>query len=75
MLKKIQIKSQTNTVDAIEQSYVTVMNRSQKLDVLTRFLEVEENQATIIFTRTKTESTELAEKFSRIISFTPMSPP
>ncbi|OGT39943.1 MAG: hypothetical protein A3E81_02160 [Gammaproteobacteria bacterium RIFCSPHIGHO2_12_FULL_36_30] len=60
--KKIQIKSQTNTVDAIEQSYVTVMNRSQKLDVLTRFLEVEENQATIIFTRTKTESTELAEK-------------
>lgn len=60
--KKIHIKSQTNTVEAIEQCYVTVSNRHQKLDVLTRFLEIEDNQAVIIFTRTKTESTELAEK-------------
>ncbi|OGT41706.1 MAG: hypothetical protein A3F13_03005 [Gammaproteobacteria bacterium RIFCSPHIGHO2_12_FULL_40_19] len=60
--KKIQIKSQTNTVEAIEQCYVSVSNRNQKLDVLTRLLEVEENQAVIIFTRTKTESTELAER-------------
>jgi superfamily II DNA/RNA helicase len=30
--------------------------------VLTRLLEIEENQAVIIFTRTKTESTELAER-------------
>lgn len=60
--KKIQIKSQTNTVEAIEQCYITVSNRNQKLDVLTRLLEIEENQAVIIFTRTKTESTELAER-------------
>jgi len=60
--KKIHIKSQTNTVEAIEQCYVTVSNRNQKLDVLTRLLEIEENQAVIIFTRTKTESTELAER-------------
>lgn len=60
--KKIQIQSQSNTVDAITQSYVTVMNRDQKLAVLTRFLEAEDNEAVIIFTRTKTESLELAEK-------------
>jgi len=60
--KKIQIKSQTNTVEATEQCYISVSNRNQKLDVLTRLLEVEENKAVIIFTRTKTESTELAEK-------------
>jgi ATP-dependent RNA helicase DeaD len=60
--KKIQIKSQTNTVEAIEQCYITVSNRNQKLDVLTRLLEAEDNQAVIIFTRTKTESTELAER-------------
>lgn len=60
--KKVQIKSLTNTVEAIEQCYVSVSNRNQKLDVLTRLLEVEENQAVIIFTRTKTESTELAER-------------
>ncbi|EKD77505.1 MAG: hypothetical protein ACD_42C00315G0003 [uncultured bacterium] len=59
---KIHIKSHTNTVEATEQCYVTVMNRHQKLEVLTRFLETEENQAVIIFTRTKTESMELAEK-------------
>ncbi|PJB10418.1 MAG: DEAD/DEAH box helicase, partial [Gammaproteobacteria bacterium CG_4_9_14_3_um_filter_38_9] len=56
--KKIQIKSSTNTVEAIEQSYISVSNRNQKLDVLTRILEVEDNQGVIIFTRTKTESTE-----------------
>lgn len=61
---KIQIKSHTNTVDAIAQSYISVVNRNQKLEVLTRLLEAEENQGVIIFTRTKTESAELAEKLS-----------
>lgn len=60
--KKIQIKASTNTVEAIEQCYISVFNREQKLDVLTRLLEMEDNQAVIIFTRTKTESTELAER-------------
>lgn len=60
--KKIQIKASTNTVEAIEQCYISVFNREQKLDVLTRLLEIEDNQAVIIFTRTKTESTELAER-------------
>lgn len=59
--EKIQIKAKTGTVDTIEQFYVRV-TRDQKLDVLTRFLEVEEPTAAIIFTRTKDTSSELAEK-------------
>lgn len=59
--KKIDIKPQKNTVAAIEQSYIRVANH-QKLDVLTRILEVEDIQAAIIFARTKNCSAELAEK-------------
>lgn len=59
--QKIQIKAQKNTVDTIEQFY-TLVSRNQKLDVLTRFLEVEDIQAAIIFSRTKTFAAELAEK-------------
>ena len=59
---KVQIKAATNTVEAISQSYIMVANRNQKLEVLTRLLESEENQGVIIFTRTKTESAELAER-------------
>lgn len=59
--KKIQIKSQTNAVETIQQCYISV-SRNQKLEVLTRFLEVEECQAMIVFTRTKNDSAELAEK-------------
>lgn len=61
---KIHIKAQTNTVEAIAQSYIAVANKTQKLEVLTRLLESEENQGVIIFTRTKTESAELAEKLA-----------
>ena len=59
--KKIQIKAKKNSVDTIEQFYACVL-RNNKLDVLTRFLEVEDIQAVIIFARTKTLSAELAEK-------------
>ena len=59
--KKIHIKPKETTVEAIEQFYTTV-TRNQKLEVLTRFLEVEDVQAAIIFTRTKNSSSELAEK-------------
>lgn len=57
----IHIKPTKKTVDAIEQFYIRV-SRNQKLDVLTRFLEVEDMQAAIIFARTKTCSAELAER-------------
>ena len=59
--QKIQIKPTESTLSAIEQVYICV-NRGQKLEVLTRLLEVENLQAALIFTRTKTSSAELAEK-------------
>ncbi len=59
--QKIHIKPKKSTVDAIEQCYTRV-SKNQKLDVLTRFLEVEDIQAAIIFARTKNCSSELAEK-------------
>lgn len=59
--KKVHIKSKVATVDTIEQFYTRV-TREQKLEVLTRFLEVEDPQAAIIFTRTKNTSSELAER-------------
>lgn len=57
----VKIQSEHKTVDNIEQSYMCV-SRDHKLDALTRYLEVEDTQAVIIFVRTKTYSTELAEK-------------
>lgn len=59
--QRIEIKPSKGTVNAIEQCYLSV-NKNQKLDVLTRLLEVEDVQAAIIFARTKTDSAELAEK-------------
>ena len=60
--EKVLIKStEKNTVDTIEQVYIRVA-QNQKLDVLTRVLEVEDVTAAIIFSRTKTWSGELAEK-------------
>ena len=59
--KKIHIKPTKQAVSAIEQVYIRVTNK-QKLEVLTRILEVENVQAAIIFTRTKNVSAELAEK-------------
>ena len=48
----IHIKGQTSTVETIAQNYWMV-NNHQKLDVLTRLLEVEEFDAMIIFVRTR----------------------
>lgn len=59
--KKIKIKPAETTVSAIEQCYMRV-SAKHKLESLTRFLEVEEFNAAIIFSRTKTGSAELAEK-------------
>ena len=58
----MKIKNSTATVTAIRQRYwqVTGIN---KLDALTRILEVEEDfDAAIVFVRTKTATVELAEK-------------
>lgn len=57
----VSITPKQRTVDTIEQFYIYVRD-DDKLNVLTRLLEVEDIQAAIIFTRTKNGSTKLAEK-------------
>ncbi|APZ44182.1 DEAD/DEAH box helicase [Acidihalobacter ferrooxydans] len=58
---EIRIKSQTSTVTATTQRYWLVEGLN-KLEALTRILEVEEADAWIVFVRTKTATAELAEK-------------
>ena len=60
---KVHIESNSETVDTIAQHYVLVSPK-HKLEALTRFLEMQEYDATIIFTRTKTMSSELADKLA-----------
>ncbi|MBV1911253.1 MAG: DEAD/DEAH box helicase [Kangiellaceae bacterium] len=61
--QEIRIKTKTATATTIEQSYLTVSHHA-KVDALTRILEVEESDAIIIFARTKTATTELADRLS-----------
>lgn len=61
--QEIRIKTKTATAPTIEQSYLTVSHHN-KLDALTRILEVEETDAIIIFARTKTATVELADRLS-----------
>ncbi|MBT0961471.1 DEAD/DEAH box helicase [Denitromonas iodatirespirans] len=59
---EIKIKSATSTVAAIRQSYWMVRGHD-KLDVLTRILEAEDElDAAIVFVRTKVATDELANK-------------
>lgn len=57
--EKINITPKQKTTTNIEQSYIYA-SRKQKLDFLIRYLEMESIQASIIFTRTKNDTTELA---------------
>lgn len=57
----IQIKPTESSAKNIQQFY-TVVGREYKLEALTRFLEIEDFTAAIIFTRTKNDSAELAER-------------
>jgi len=59
--KNISIKSRTATAETVRQRYWLVSG-FQKLDALTRILEVETFDAVLIFVRTKTATTELAER-------------
>lgn len=58
---EIQVKSETRTNTNITQRFLNVAHRN-KLDALTRILEVTEFEAMIMFVRTKHETEELAEK-------------
>ncbi|APT84523.1 DEAD/DEAH box helicase [Corynebacterium aquilae] len=59
--REITVKSETRTNTNITQRYLSVAHRN-KLDALTRILEVTEFEAMIMFVRTKHETEELAEK-------------
>ena len=59
--KEIAIVSRTATAETIHQRYWQVAGL-HKLDALTRILEVEPFDALIMFVRTKTATTELAER-------------
>lgn len=61
--KIIEIKSKHTKEVKIEQCHV-IVSRNNKLDALTRFLDVEPLDGAIIFTRTKTASSELTEKLT-----------
>jgi len=58
---QVTIKVKTATADTIRQRYCAV-NHTHKLDALTRILEAEPVDAMIVFVRTRTLTTELAEK-------------
>lgn len=59
--QEVKIAAKTATVDAIAQVYWPV-TENQKLDALTRLLEVEDGDAMLVFVRTKTATVELAER-------------
>jgi len=58
---EITIKVATTTAPGIRQRYVQIKN-NEKLDVLTRIMEVEEFDAVLIFVRTKNATLEVAER-------------
>lgn len=58
---KVQIKTKATTASLISQFY-TVVFREHKIEALTRFLELDDFSATLIFTGTKNASTELASR-------------
>jgi len=62
--KLVKVKTKTETAPTIKQKYCLVGGLSQKLDALTRILEVTEFDAMIIFARTKTLTVELSEKLA-----------
>ncbi|MCK2200681.1 DEAD/DEAH box helicase [Corynebacterium callunae] len=58
---EITVKSETRTNTNITQRFISVAHRN-KMDALTRILEVTEFEAMIMFVRTKHETEEVAEK-------------
>ena len=59
--EEINVKAKTSTATNITQRYL-VVSYPQKVDALTRILEVEPFEGMIVFTRTKNETETLAEK-------------
>lgn len=59
--KEVKIQVKETTAETINQRYLMV-SFPQKMEALTRILEVEDVDAAIIFVRTKTMTTEVADK-------------
>ncbi len=59
--EEITVKTKTTTSSTITQRYL-VVSYQQKVDALTRILEVENFEGMIVFVRTKNETETLAEK-------------
>jgi ATP-dependent RNA helicase DeaD len=59
--ERIQVERKTVTAPDIEQRFINV-SEGQKLETLTHILELEENEAVLIFRRTKNGAAELAER-------------
>lgn len=57
----VSIQNKTKTVERIEQQYVTCKSH-QKMDALTRVLEVESFDGMLIFVRTKSSTVDIAER-------------
>ena len=61
--ESVKIASKVSTASTIRQRYCQIAQQ-HKMEALTRILEVEQTDATIIFVRTKTATVEVAEKLS-----------
>ncbi|MDN4473240.1 DEAD/DEAH box helicase [Demequina zhanjiangensis] len=59
--EEVTVKGKTSTSSTITQRYL-VVSYQQKLDALSRILEVENFEAVIVFTRTKNETETVAER-------------
>ena len=59
--ERVEIEHKKATAALIEQRFVNV-SEPQKLELLTKMLELEENDAVLIFRRTKTGAAETAER-------------
>jgi ATP-dependent RNA helicase DeaD len=59
--QQVRIQSKTQTVERINQQYITV-KAHQKMDALTRVLEVEQFDGMIIFVRTKSSTVNIADR-------------
>jgi ATP-dependent RNA helicase DeaD len=59
--QQVRIQNKTQTVERIKQQYITV-KAHQKMDALTRVLEVEQFDGMIIFVRTKSSTVDIADR-------------
>ena len=58
---RIEIKGEGRTSDFVDEGYVLIRS-SQRFDLLCHFLELELGNITLVFTRTRKETTQLADR-------------